>query len=200
MRKRILILFLFCCAIVSAFARGRGDNQSHQAADPAGFTEFINIENLPPGMWNIYLEARDRGGNVTIAGPHNIFFDPASDLPTAQIINPLSAMHVRGNLNMVGASTDDDGVAYTMLRITRGADGRGEVIREIRAEGTDFWSYFLDTSDTQVWRDGVYTLTAWAVDINGLSGISDSFPERVHRQHQVSWHLDRKRPEITVTS
>ena len=195
------MLFIFWCIITSSiFAGGRGDNQSHEARDPAGFTEFINIEGLAPGTWNIYLEARDGGGNVSIAGPHNIFIDPASDLPIAQIINPVSGMRVQGNLNIVGTSVDDDGVAHTMLRITRGAGANGELMREIRAEGTDFWSYLLDTSDTQIWRDGVYTLTAWAVDINGLSGISPEFHQRHHRQHQVSWNLDRKRPEITVTS
>ena len=201
MNKRTPVFFFIWCVIIcSVFAGGRGDNQSHEARDPSGFTEFINIENLPPGTWNIYLEARDRGGNVTIAGPHNIFIDPASDLPRAQVINPQPNMHVQGNLNIVGTSTDDDGVAFTMLRITRGSGGRGELVREIRAEGTDFWSYLLDTSDTRIWRDGVYTLTSWAVDINGLSGISEQFPERVRRQHQVLWNLDRQRPEITVTS
>ena len=199
-KRELLFVFLLCIITCFASAGGRGDNQSREAANPAGFTEFIDIENLAPGTWNIYLEARDRGGNVTIEGPHNIFIDPASDLPRAQIINPQPNMHIRGNLNIVGTSADDDGVAFTMLRINRGHGAVGELLREIRAEGRDFWSYYLDTSDTEVWRDGAYTLTAWAVDINGLSGISGDFPEKVRRQHQISWHLDRERPEIRLTS
>jgi len=200
LKRTFLIVVILSVMALPVFAAGRADNQVHQAENPAGFTEFVDISDLSPGMWNFYMEARDMGGNVTVAGPHNIFIDPASDLPITQIVNPRPRMHVQGNLNIVGMSADDDGVAYTMLRITRGAGGRGELVREIQAQGTDFWSYLLDTSDTEIWQDGLYTVTAWAVDINGLSGISEYFPERVRRYHSVSWFLDRQRPDIVITS
>jgi hypothetical protein len=194
MRKRTWALFLCVFAVSSAavFGGGRQDNESHTADDPSGFTESINIENKKPGKWNIFLEAHDKGGNTTVAGPHNVYIDPESDLPVAKVINPMPNMHVRGNLNIVGTCTDDDGVAYVELEITRGSDGKGESVLRARAEGADCWSYFLDTSDTQLWRDGIYTISAWGIDINGLSGISKTF--------QVVWILDRKKPEITVTS
>ena len=202
MRKRKLVLFVLMCCMVSlpVFAGGRKANESHEASDPAGFTESININEKKSGKWNIYLEAQDKGGNKTIAGPHNIYLDPASDLPIARIINPRPNMHVQGNLNIVGTCMDDDGVAYTELVINKGKDESGDVMIRTRAEGSEFWSYYLDTSDTATWRDGLYTITVWGVDINGLSGISDSFPAKIHKKHQVSFNLDRKKPEIKVTS
>ena len=201
MHKWALVFSIFFLAVsFSVFAGGRKDNESREVANPSGFTESIDINDKAPGKWNIYLEAQDKGGNTTIAGPHNIYIDPESDLPVARIINPQSNMHVQGNLNIVGTCVDDDGVDHVELVITRGGDGKGEVMVQTRAEGAEFWSYFLDTSDTQKWRDGVYTVTAWGVDINGLSGISDQFPVKSRKQYQVSWNLDRKKPEIKVTS
>ena len=201
MRKLTMAVLLFLCAAsLLVYAGGRKDNESHEVDNPDGFTESIDIQGKKPGKWNIYVEAQDRGGNTTIAGPHNIYIDPESDLPIARIINPQSNMHVQGNLNIVGTCLDDDGVAYVELIIARGSDGKGEVMLETRAQGAEFWSYFLDTSDTQRWRDGVYTITAWGVDVNGLSGISDSFPAKKHKKHQVIWNLDRKKPEIAVKS
>ena len=199
---RWVSVFLVLLLMVSfaAFAGGRKANESREVSNPAGFTESLNIEDKKPGKWNIYLEAKDKGGNTTIAGPHNIFIDPESDLPIVRIINPQPNMHVQGNLNMVGTCIDDDGVAYIELIVTRGSDGKGEVMLQSRAQGADFWSFFIDTTDQYRWQDGIYTVTAWGVDINGLSGISDSFPAKAQKKHQVTWNLDRKRPEIKVTS
>jgi hypothetical protein len=109
-------------------------------------------------------------------------------------------MHVQGNLNIVGTAIDDDGVDLVEMKITRGNSEKGELIYEHRADGKDFWSYFLDTSDTAIWTDGIYTVTSWATDVNGLSGISETFPVKSHRKHSVVWNLDRKKPEINVTS
>ena len=195
-----LILLFTVCASIQVFAGGRKDNESHEVDNPSGFSESLDIEDKKPGKWNIYMEARDNGGNSAIAGPYNIYIDPESDLPVARIINPQPNLHVQGNLNIVGTCIDDDGVDYVELVITRGSDGKGEVMLQTRANGSEFWSYFLDTTDTDKWRDGPYTITAWGVDINGLSGISDSFPAKSRKKHTIVWNLDRKRPEIKVTS
>ena len=192
-------IFLFLLTAM-VFAGGRKANESHEVSDPAGFTESIDIQNKKPGKWNFYLEATDKGGNTTRAGAHNIYIDPLSDIPSIQIINPTPNMHVQGNLNIVGTCTDDDGVDYVELIITRGSDGKGEVLDEHRADGKEFWSFFIDTTDSDLWMDGIYTVTAWGVDINGLSGISESIPAKNRKMQQVSWNLDRKKPEITVTS
>jgi hypothetical protein len=181
-------------------AGGRKDNESREAENPDGFTSSIPIENKKTGKWNFYIEAKDKGGNKTVAGPHNIYNDPASDLPITTIINPRRNMHVQGNLNIVGMAIDDDGVDHVDFVVTRGGDGKGEELVRARAEGKNFWFYLLDTTNEEIWTDGVYTITAWAVDINGLEGISTNFPAKVRKFHQVSWNLDRKKPETKVTS
>jgi hypothetical protein len=182
------------------WAGGRKENVKKTAEDPSGFTDSIDITNKPTGKWNYLLEATDKAGNIGYGGPENMFLDPESDLPRVTIVNPMLNMQVTGNLNIVGLGTDDDGVAAVDFRVNRGRDGKGEELVNARAKGTNFWSYLLDTSDPEIWTDGEYTVTAWATDINGLSGISDTFPPKKHKFHQVSFHLDRKKPNISVNS
>jgi len=201
-RKTFFICVVLSVLLSSALfaGAGRDRNERRTAEDPSGFTDSVDINDRKTGKHNFYLEARDNAGNVTRAGPDNIFVDPASDLPQATIINPMPMMRVQGNLNLVGIAFDDDGVGSVELTISRGADGRGEEIVRVTADGKDYWSYFLDTSDQEIWTDGVYTVTAWAIDIQGLEGISDRFKPRQHKKHQVQWILDRKKPDILITS
>jgi hypothetical protein len=199
-RKPTTLAILGLVCIMAVHAGGRKDNESHEADNTDGFTSSIPIENKKTGKWNFFIQAKDKGGNTTIAGAHNIYNDPASDLPIATIINPRRNMHVQGNLNIVGMAIDDDGVDHVEFVITRGADGKGEELVRGRAEGKNFWSYLLDTTNEEIWPDGVYTISAWAVDINGLEGISTDFPAKVRKFHQVSWNLDRKKPETKITS
>jgi hypothetical protein len=201
MSKRILVvsvLLAFCAT--GLWAGGSKDNESRAAEDPAGFTDSIDINEKKTGKWNYYLEATDKAGNISLSGPENIYVDPESDLPRVTTINPLPDMRVQGNLNIVGIAVDDDGVSFVELTVTRGKDGKGEELVRVRAEGSDYWSYFLNTTDPAIWTDGVYTITAWATDINGLSGISDDFKPKQHKIHQVYWNLDRKKPDTTVDS
>ena len=195
---------LLLCGCVALWAGGnREKNESRTATDPGGFSDSIDISEHKPGKYNFYLEATDKAGNVSRAGPDNIFIDPASDLPMATIINPLPNMRVQGNLNIVGIAMDDDGVGYVEYAISR---ANGEEVTRVRASGAEYWSSFLDTTNDAIWTDGVYTITAWAVDINGLSGIASVYRNgtpvspKSHKKHQVSWHLDRKNPETIVTS
>jgi hypothetical protein len=192
------ILLAFCCSVV--WGGGRKENESRYADDPAGFTDSIDISEKPPGKWNYYLEAKDKAGNRTLSGPANIYNDPETDLPRATIINPWQNMRVQGNLNIVGIAMDDDGVDFVELTVTRGRDGFGEELAHSRVEGKEYWSYFLDTTDAEIWTDGVYTITVWATDINGLSGLSENFKPKQRKYHQVYWNLDRKKPDTTVTS
>ena len=195
----VLVAIYTVCA-VTVWAGGRRDNESHEADNPSGFTASVDTSEKAQGKYNFYIEARDRAGNAASVGPENIYIDPESDLPAARIVNPGRNMRVSGNLNIVGICADDDGVGYVEIVVTRGAYGNGETMLQTRAQGTEFWSYFLDTTDPEKWTDGTYTVAAWGVDSNGLSGISDAFPPRARRKHQVSWHLDRKKPETRVTS
>jgi hypothetical protein len=201
-KKTLLLSVLLVFFLSPIWAGGnRQQNETRTADDPAGFQDSIDIDSRKPGKWNYYLEAADKAGNIAIAGPENIYIDPASDLPRTTVINPTPNMRVQGNLNIVGIAVDDDGVDSVWFNVTRGRDGKGEkVVDDTQAAGKDYWSFFLDTTDQEIWTDGVYTITAWSIDINGLSGISDDFPAKVHRKHLVYWHLDRKKPDTVVTS
>jgi len=201
MIKKIVVLLISLTIFSTLIWAGGGkDAITLTAEDPSGFTDTIDTTGREPGKSNYYLEAIDKAGNVTVAGPENISFDPASDLPNAVIVNPVPNMRIQGNMNVVGIAFDDDGVASVELSVTRGTDGRGEEVIRAAAQGTDFWSYFLDTSDREIWTDGNYTITAWAVDINGISGVSADFSAKVHRKSVINWILDRKKPETIVTS
>jgi hypothetical protein len=193
-----IILLVFCCSVI--WGGGRKDNEARQADDPAGFTDSIDISEKAPGKWNYYLEARDKAGNRALSGPANIYNDPETDLPRATVINPWMDMRVQGNLNIVGIAMDDDGVDFVELTVTRGRDGTGEELVRTRVEGKEYWSFFLDTTNTEIWTDGVYTITVWATDINGLSGISEGFKLKQRKYHRVYWNLDRKKPDTKVTS
>ena len=204
MNKRAIffcVLAVVCFSVSELWAGGKREgNESREASDPAAVTDSIDISGRKPGKYNFYYEAKDKAGNVSLSGPENIYVDPESDLPRTTIINPLPNMHVQGNLNIVGIANDDDGVGRVEFTVTRGMDGKGEELARVTAKGTDYWSYFLDTTDGSVWTDGIYTITAWATDINGLSGTSSDFPSKSHKFHQVYWNLDRKKPDAVVTS
>jgi len=194
----VILLVVFSASVWAA--GGRDANESHTAEDQSGFTKNIDVNDKKPGKYNYYLEAKDRAGNATRSGPDNIYIDPESDLPRTTIINPLPFMRVQGNMNIVGIAFDDDGVQRVEIAIHRGTDGKGEELLRVTVEGTDYWSYFLDTTNGEIWTDGNYTVSAWATDINGLSGISDSFKPKQHKVSRVYWRLDRKKPETIVTS
>jgi len=199
--KRAIFLFIFLACLCSVlWGGGRKDNERRAAADPAGFTDSFDINNKPTGKWNYLLEAKDKAGNVGRGGPENMFLDPESDLPRTTVVNPMPRMHVQGNLNIVGLATDDDAVGFVELKVNRGRDGKGEELVHTRARGADFWSFQLDTTDPEIWTDGEYSITAWATDVNELSGISDRFKPKQHKTHQVFWNLDRKKPDVVVTS
>lgn len=208
MKKKILFFAVIFSVIgTMLFAGGRKDNESRESEDTAGFQDSFDLDGKKTGKWNFYIEAVDRAGNVSRAGPDNIYNDPESDLPTVQIINPMPYMRVQGNLNLVGIANDDDGIGHVELVITRGRDSKGEELVRTRATGTDYWSYFLDTTNREIWTDGVYTVTVWAVDINGLSGdlsnardFDYTFKPKQSKVQQVIWYLDRYKPEIEVTS
>ncbi len=185
MTKKTYILFLFLLiSSVAVFARGEKDNESHQAEDPSGFDSTLDTSGRltdKTQKYNFYLEAQDKGGNTSISGPYNIFLDPESDLPVVTIINPREKMHMQGNLNIVGTCTDDDGIALVEVWFNDDENTK------VRAEGTDFWLFNYDTTRLP---DKLYSISARGIDINGVAG----------KVKRVEWHLDRKKPEISITS
>lgn len=143
------------------------------------WTHEFDVSNMDPGRYNIIIRGRDHTGNLNFSKPINIEVDPESDLPIANIANPSPDMRVGQNLNILGTCVDDDQVMFVEIRVDDG--------EYIRAEGSGFWSYFLDTSEME---DGYYTLTVRGTDINGLVG----------HEKSVGFNLDRKTPQNLVSS
>ncbi len=100
-------------------------------------------------------------------------------MPITGITNPFEQSIAVGNLNIVGTAIDDDAVAYVELILD------GDIENPLRADGTEFWSYFLDTTDME---EGVHTIEAYSVDINGLKGYSTT----------TTWQLNREQPTTIV--
>ncbi len=138
-----------------------------------------DISKHPAGKYNLIIQGTDRAGNIYTEGPYNIIIDPDSDLPITNISNPTPNLRVGGNLNIVGTCVDDDAVASVQVSINDGPF--------IEAEGTDFWSYDLNTTDL---LDGLYTITAKGTDINGVEG----------KDKSVVFNLDRYKPVFEITS
>jgi len=181
MRIKVFTFIFMAVASISVFAFGRGEVETRKVSDPEGFKESIDINDKKTGKYNFLIRAKDKGGNIRIEGPHNIYVDPESDLPIINITNPRKNMRIPGNLNIVGTCVDDDAVGYIELMFN---DDETSIVR---AEGTEFWSYYLDTAALD---DALYSVTAWGVDVNGLKG----------KPMRIEWNLDRKKPELAVES
>src|SRR5574344_3094082 len=145
------------------------------------WVENFDLSGKKAGKYNIVVTATDTGGNTAIAGPLNVFVDPDSDLPTCCITNPFTGMVTGSNLNVVGTCVDDDAVASVELVFD------GDTEHPIVAEGKDFWSYYLNTTDLS---EGKHTISATGIDINGLRG----------KPCTVTWELNRHAPQTDLTS
>ncbi len=172
----VCILMWFILAAVHAF--GSKDTIDTPASTLDSWHETVDISGRKPGKHNIIVTVEDLAGNQAFGGPFNLYVDPESDLPVARITNPLNNMRVPGNLNIVGTCIDDDAVDYVEIILDNSET-------PVRAEGKDFWSYYLDTNGM---TEGAHTIAVYGVDINGVKG----------KPFSVTWHLDRNRPETSV--
>ena len=182
-KKRVLILTLVVASLFSIFAHGKGDIEEISVENMNSWQEQFDLDVRKPGKYNIMITARDLGGNVHIEGPHNIYLDPNSDLPICGITNPYTNMRVVGNLNIVGTCVDDDGVSRVDLILDEGT----EIEKHVTAQGTEFWSYYLDTNDLE---EGPHTIKVIGYDINDQP--------RVSKPVVLTWQLDRKQPVTEV--
>ena len=183
MRKKSFarVLFAFAVSTCLLYASGKKESEEISVNNLESWQEAFPIDEKSPGVYNIMVTAQDKGGNTTVVGPYNINIDPKSDLPVTGITNPQINQRVPGNLNIVGTCIDDDAVGYVEIVL----DGNEE--RPIRAEGTEFWSYYLDTSKLE---EGLHTIAVTGIDINGTRGETVS----------TSWHLDRTQPVTEIGS
>ncbi len=182
--KKVLLVSVLAASSVMSFAFGKRDVTYRDVEEMDSWQEQFDINEKKEGKYNFYVEAKDKGGNTEIAGPYNLYIDPDSDYAISGITNPGSNMRVPGNLNIVGTCVDDDAVGEVWLVLDGG--------EPIKAEGKEFWSYYLDTNNLE---EGPHTIEVWGVDINGLSS-----QEKPKKKAFVTWNLDRRQPVTVVTN
>lgn len=182
-KKLILVLFIVSLITAALFAHGKGDIEEKIVDNMNSWQEQYDLEEKKPGKYNILITARDLGGNIHIEGPHNIYVDPKSDKPICGITNPYKNMRVVSNLNIVGTCVDDDAVSKVELILDEGTD----IEKRVTAEGKEFWSYYLDTTDLE---EGPHTIKVIGYDIND--------PPVESNPVVVTWQLDRKKPATEI--
>ncbi len=182
-KKSIFFILLSLSLSVAAFAHGKGDIEEIKVDNVNSWQEQFDLESRKPGKYNIFITARDLGGNTQVEGPHNLWLDPNSDLPVCGITNPYPNMRVVGNLNIVGTCVDDDGVSRVELILDEGTP----IERRVDAEGKEFWSYYLDTNDLE---EGPHTIKVIGYDINEIPVVG--------KPVTMTWQLDRKQPVTKV--
>lgn len=182
-KKGLVLAIAISSMVFSVFAHGKNDIEDIQVENFNSWQEQFDLDSKKPGKYNIMITARDLGGNIHIEGPHNIYYDPLSDLPICGITNPYPNMRVVGNLNIVGTCVDDDGVSRVELILDEGTD----IEKRVDAEGKEFWSYYLDTNDLE---EGPHTIKVIGYDINEVPVEG--------KPTVMTWQLDRKQPVTEV--
>ena len=179
MKKILCTLFISIFVVLPSYQANK-NNEVFSPEEINAWKEIKDIKEKKKGKYNLLITAEDIAGNEATSVPFNLFIDPASDLPITRIINPTDGATITGNINIVGTCVDDDGVDHVEIFID--SDEQTKM-----ASGKDFWSYFLDTKDMS---EGIHTITAYGVDINGVKGIP----------HKASFKLNRKKPTTHITN
>ena len=184
--KSLFVLFFLCSICGFSFAHGKGDIEEIDVDNVNSWKENFDLEGKTQKKavkYNIMITASDLGGNEHIEGPFNLYVDPESDRPICGITNPYTNMRVVGNLNIVGTCVDDDGVSKVELLLDEGTEYEKLVV----ADGTEFWSYYLDTNNLE---EGPHTIKVTGYDINDEPVVS--------KPVKLTWQLDRKQPLTAV--
>ncbi|MGP1521616.1 MAG: Ig-like domain-containing protein [Treponema sp.] len=178
--KKIVFTLLISLFVVLPSYQANKNNEVFSPDDIRSWKETKDIKEKKKGKYNILITAEDIAGNESTSVPFNIFIDPTSDLPITRIINPMNASVITGNINIVGTCVDDDGIDHVEIFIDDDEEAK-------KASGKDFWSYFLNTKDM---LEGIHTITAYGVDINGVKGTPC----------KATFKLNRKKPTTHITN
>jgi hypothetical protein len=180
MARKLLTAILLALPIAWAGALGNPEKGEYRPVQgQENWDSRLDLEGLKEGKYNLIVRARDEAGNVRYEGPYNVFVDPRSDLPVARISHPAAGARAASQLEVVGTCVDDDGVQSVRVSLDGGEPAT--------ARGTDFWSLPLDIATLE---DGVHSLSAVGVDLNGLEGPTAT----------VRFHVDKRAPLIRVSS
>lgn len=177
--KTLLILFFFLiCSGLYAMGR-QDDSELQKVTGLENWNHSMDINDLPPGEYNIIVRGTDRAGNAGVGGPYNIFIDPSIQIPTVSISTPSAGSRVENLVNVVGTATDDEGIDRVEIAVDEG--------NYQKIEGTEFWSTTLDCSS---WDDGPHTIRvrSWDRERNESPAA------------EVSFFKDTVKPEIEITS
>lgn len=173
----------------SLFAAGKTEEDDFERVDGTGnWQHEIDVTDREPGKYNILVRVIDAAGNVSLGGPYNVFVDPDSDKPGVFISSPAEGERIGTNVTIVGSATDDDGVDRVEVRVD---DGEYSV-----AEGTDFWSYYLDIAQLD---DGLHTVYARSIDTVNPDDPNKTTPA-VSEEVSVTIAVDRSAPEAAHDS
>jgi hypothetical protein len=178
--NRIVLLCLLCFPVF-LFAGGAEEKVQKEVNGLENWHTDINLDEFEnKSEYNLLIRAFDKAGNEGVAGPYTIRVDSDSDIPQTYIKSPFEGMRTDGKLNVLGTAVDDDGISYVEVRL--GEDG--EIFR---ADGTQYWSFFLDDLPNEI--DGKYEIQARAVDINGTPN---------EEWTKVSFYLDQFAPKHSI--
>ncbi len=187
---KTLVILLLVSNVSLVFAHGRKDVESREVSNKYSWLEQFDLESKKEGKFNIFVTATDMGGNKSVEGPFNIKYDKTSDLPVVGIINPSPDMRVVGNLNIVGTCNDDDGVSKVELILDEGTEWE----QTVTAEGTEYWSYYLDTTNLE---EGPHTIRVKGFDINDPA--KENNPKKIKTDNStVTWQMDRTQPVTNI--
>ena len=176
---RIGFVFLLMGLAVSAFGRGTPEGAWQDVDGTENWRHEIDVSETEPGLYNVIIRGVDFAGNEYIEGPYNILVDPESDKPVSRIIYPSAGKVVRGAVDIVGVSVDDDAVGRVEVRVNEG-EWR-------QAEGTEYWRLQIPAEEL---ANGEHLIEVRAFDVNELEG--DIFAD--------TFLLDTRPPEMAVTS
>lgn len=147
------------------------------------WSKDYNISNKSKygnGKWSVHVKARDDRENYSPEVGINIIIDPKSDIPFVNVINPTTNARIPGSLKIVGTAYDDDAVDRVEIVVDNEKEKRV-------ADGTDFWSYDLDTL---MMKDGYHFFRVKVYDINGIPS----------KEVQVPFQLDRRTPLVEINT
>ena len=188
MSRRFLSLASVFVLLATSQVFAKRDITTRDVEKMDSWQEEFDLSTKKSGKYNIIVTAKDKGGNTAYGGPFNIYIDPESDRPVVNITNPQPNMRVPGNLNIVGTCIDDDNDGKPK-RVWLIFDGDEE--HKVLANGTQFWSYYLDTTELD---EGPHTIEVYGEDFQVDEGKKEAVGKRV----KVTWNLDRRQPVTAV--
>lgn len=179
MRRHPLVVLL-ALAPLAAWAFGDPEAGDYQPVSGLeNWNTTIDLEGYRAGKYNLIVRGVDEAGNVSYAGPYNVFVDPASDAPVVHVSHPAPDSRVSTLLHVVGTCTDDDGVKSVQVKL----DDRDPAV----AEGAEFWAW---ETGVEGLTEGVHTVTVHGVDVNGLEGPPQT----------IRFNVDKRPPVTRITS